>query len=54
MWKDSIVDEVRTTRERLAKKEGYNLHKIILSARRRQNKMQILNKKLHRSHSFLP
>lgn len=36
MWKDPIVEEVRKTKDRLAKRFGYDLQAIFEDARKRQ------------------
>jgi hypothetical protein len=39
MWDDPIVDEVRSTRERLAEKFGFDVHAIFADLRERQAKL---------------
>ena len=39
MWDDPIVNEVRSTRERLAEKFGFDVHAIFADLRERQTKL---------------
>ncbi len=36
MWKDPIVEEVRSVRERQAKRYGFDIRRIVTEARKRQ------------------
>jgi len=37
MWKDPIVEEVRSHREKLAEKFDFDVHKIVADAQSRQS-----------------
>lgn len=42
---DEIINEIRSYREEIAKEEGYDMHKIFLSARERQATRKTVNLK---------
>jgi len=38
MWKDPIVEEVRSIREKLAESHGFDIRKIVAAAKAKQGK----------------
>ena len=38
MWKDPIVEEVRSIRESLAAKHGFDIKALLLAAKKRQDR----------------